>query len=65
MTQNVTAKRKQEIQTLLEQKPNKNLDRSMELILSNYDDKDESSRQFEELSQANHDLLEQNEQLKA
>ena len=37
----------------------------MELILSNYDDKDESSRQFEELSQANHDLLEQNEQLKA
>ena len=37
----------------------------MELILSNYDDKDENSRQIEELSQANHDLLEQNERLKA
>ena len=65
VTQNVTAKRKQEIQTLLEQKPSNNLDRSMELILSNYDDKDENSRQYEELSQANHDLLEQNERLKA
>ena len=65
VTQNVTAKRKQELQTLLEQKPSNNLDRSMELILSNYDDKDENSRQIEELSQANHDLLEQNERLKA
>ena len=30
----------------------------MELILSNYDDKDENSKQIEELSIANHDLLE-------
>ena len=36
----------------------------MELILSNYDDKDENSRQIEELSHANHELLEQNEKLK-
>ena len=36
----------------------------MEYILSNYDDKDEASRQIEELSQANHELMEQNETLK-
>lgn len=40
-----------------------NLDRSMEAILSNYDN-DETSRQMEELIQANHELMEQNEQLK-
>ena len=35
----------------------------MEAILSNYDN-DEKSRQMEELIQANHELLEQNEKLK-
>lgn len=40
-----------------------NLDRSMEAILSNYDD-DEKSNQIEELVQANHDLMEQVERLK-
>lgn len=40
------------------------LDRSMEAILSNYDN-DEKQRQMEELIQANHDLMEQIESLKA
>ena len=35
----------------------------MQDILSNYDN-DEKSRQMEELSQANHELLEQNEKLR-
>lgn len=43
VTQDVTAKRKQEMQTLLEQKPmngQNNLDKSMEDILSNYDNEE-------------------------
>ena len=36
----------------------------MEAILSNYDD-DETTRQMEELIQANHELMESNEKLKA
>ena len=60
VTQDVTAKRKQELQNLLEAQPmngQNNLDRSMEAILSNYDN-DETSRQMEELIQANHELME-------
>lgn len=41
-----------------------NLDKSMEAILSNLDN-DENSRQMEELIQANHELMEENEKLKA
>ena len=37
----------------------------MEKILSNYDDKDESTQQMEELIQGNHDLLALNESLKS
>ena len=43
VAQDVTAKRKQEMQTLLEQKPmngQNNLDKSMEDILSNYDNEE-------------------------
>jgi hypothetical protein len=56
----------QAFKTLLGQKPmngQNDLNRSMEAILSNYDN-DETSRQMEELIQANHELMEQNEDLK-
>ena len=50
-----------ELKTMLSQKPmngqSSNLDKSMEAILSNYDN-DETQRQLEELSQANQELME-------
>ena len=66
VTQDVTAKRKQELQTLLSAKPmnvQSSLDRSMEAIIGEYS-KDETQKQLEELIQANHDLIEENEKLK-